>query len=516
MAELLQPMVDQHGDALALGDERGWHTWSELADRTDRWIGALHGSGLAVGDRVALMLGNRRETFEVLLACLHIGLVAVPVNWRLTAPEVAYLLDDSGCRAVVTETAYAGVVAEAVAQVPTPPPLLVLVDEPHDGGFAVLDDLRVAIGAQACSGAVLLYTSGTSGRPKGVVNPLLRAGAPLPHVAGTAAAVGDALGIPTQGRALLAGPWYHSAQLFFAMFPLLRGNGVVMRHAFDPVEMLDVIDREEVGITHLVPTQMIRLLRVDADRRAAFRGDSLERVWHGGAACPIDVKHALLSWWGPVFVEYYAATEAGIVTLIDSAAWSTRPGSVGRATPPTEVVVVGPDGADLPPGVVGTIGIRRPPGRGFHYHEAPEKTASAYLAPETFTVGDLGYLDEDGYLFLTGRSVEIIVSGGVNIYPAEVESVLLLHPSVADACVFGVPDNEFGERVHALVQPSDGTGDDPTALAEILDRHCRAQLAGFKVPRSYEQIDRMPREPTGKLAKHALREPYWSGTGRSM
>jgi acyl-CoA synthetase (AMP-forming)/AMP-acid ligase II len=354
-----------------------------------------------------------------------------------------------------------------------------------------------------------------------VVNPLMVAGAPLARVAGTAAALGEALGIPEDGRALLVGPWYHSAQLFFSVFPLLRGCSLVMRQRFDPVEVLDLVDRERINVTHLVPTQFIRLLRADAAARARFTGDSLARVWHGGGPCPPDVKRAMIDWWGPVLIEYYAATESGIATLVDSATWLKKPGSVGRPLPPTEIVVVGPDGSPVPAHTEGRVCVRRPPGRGFHYHQAPDKTRAAHVAPDTFTVGDLGYLDDDGFLFLTGRSVEVIVSGGVNIYPAEIEAVLLAHPSVRDAVVFGVPDDEFGEQVKALVEvePADAGpagAPAPADVVALLDRHCRDQLAGFKVPRSYDLVPRLPREPTGKVPKAALREPYWHDAARRI
>jgi len=364
-------------------------------------------------------------------------------------------------------------------------------------------------GAERCSGAVMLYTSGTSGRPKGVVNRLLRVGAPLSKVAGTAEAAARTLGIPADRRALLVGPWYHSAQLFFSQFPLLRGCTVVMRRRFDPDEVLDLLDTARINISHLVPTQFIRLLHAGRDRPPP---SGLIRIWHGGSPCPPDVKRAMIDWWGPVFVEYYAATECGVATLIDSADWLRRPGSVGRAVAGTHVVVASPTGDVLPARAEGAVAIRRPPGRGFEYHNAPEQTRAAHLAADLFTVGDIGYLDEDGYLFLTARSAEVIVSGGVNIYPAEVEAALLAHPGVRDAAVVGVPDGEFGERVAALVE-RDPLSDVDTAE---LDRHCRARLAGFKVPRLYEFVGRLPREPTGKLARAALREPYWQQTGRRI
>ena len=365
----------------------------------------------------------------------------------------------------------------------------------------------------------MLYTSGTTGAPKGVVNGLLRSGAALDRVRRLLAALGSAPGLPDRDAVLLVGPWYHSAQLFFSLFPLLRGARLVMRHRFDPKATLDLIDRERIATSHLVPTQFVRMLRLPEAERAAFQGTSLTRVWHGGGPCPPDVKRAMIEWWGPVLVEYYAATEAGIVTLVDSHEWLSRPGSVGRPLPTSEILVVDDNGEALPPGREGRVFIRRTPRAGFSYHNAPEKTRQAHLAPGTFTYGDLGYLDDDGYLFLTGRVGDTIISGGVNVYPAEVEAVLLTHPAVRDVAVFGVPDDEFGEQVKAVVEVDAEVAADAAragALAGDLDRHCRQRLAGFKVPRSYELTAALPRDPTGKLRTRTLRDRYWEGTDRRI
>jgi acyl-CoA synthetase (AMP-forming)/AMP-acid ligase II len=513
MAGLLFPMLDGAAGEPAVADEQATLTWAQLDDRVNRWVALLRGRGLVTGDRVAFVTGNRRTTFEALLACLHTGLVAVPISWRLTAPEIAYLLSDSSSRAVLADAAYAGRVARAIELAGAAPALAAVTDGSPVGTMHRAEELLSTVdgdepAAQQC-GSVMLYTSATTGQPKGVLTKLFRVGAGLDQAARTVAGVGAGVGIPSRGRTLLTGPWYHAAQVFFSLFPLLRGGHLLLRQRFDAGQTLATLAREQVTSCHLVPAQFIRLLALDEPTRAAFAGGALERVWHGGAACPIDVKRRMIEWWGPVLTEYYAATEAGIVTTIDSAQWLTRPGSVGRPTPPTEVLIVDEDGTQVPVGEVGRVYVRRPPRLDFRYHNAPGKTASAYRAPGTFTVGDLGRLDADGYLYLTGRTLDTIISGAVNIYPAEVEAVLVSHPAVRDAAVFGIPDEEFGERVMAVVELSPAAGLAAEDVPEALDAHCRRLLAGYKRPRSYRVVDELPREPSGKLSRRALREPYW-------
>jgi len=531
---LLAELVAAQPYRTALADHTGRTTVAELAERVRRWRALLATTGLSTGDTVALMLGNCREVYEAVLAGLHSGLRVVPVNWHLTAPEVGYLLADSGSRGLLVDPARVPVAAAAVARSPVPVRLVTGVV--GRSGFRAVEPLLAATGPDATGpdatgsdaagqecGELMLYTSGTTGEPKGVLNGLFRRGAPFARAGRLLDYSCRTLGVPRDGRVLLAGPWYHSAQLFFSLLPLLAGAGLVLTPRFDPAGVLDLIDEHGVTETHLVPTQFVRLLRLDPARRAGFSGRSLRRVWHGGGPCPPEVKAAMLDWWGPVLVEYYAATEGGVVTMIDAAQWRARPGSVGRAVPPNEVVIVGADGGPLPPGQPGRVFVRRP-GTGFRYHNAPAKTRAAHLAPGTFTYGEVGYLDRDGYLFLTGRAQDLIVSGGVNVYPAEVEAVLLAHPAVADAAVLGVPDQEYGERVVAVVELAPGAdkdtdaaggtapdapgGDRDEALAGALDAHCRATLAGFKVPRAYRIVAALPREATGKVRKDALRAAY--------
>ncbi|WP_422768931.1 AMP-binding protein [Plantactinospora sp. WMMC1484] len=488
MAQLIKP-----GEQAAIADGVRALDRGALDARVNRWIHALRELGLSTGDAVAIVAANRVETYEVLLACLHTGLTVVPVNWHLTAEEMAYQMEDSASRLVVTDDARWGTVQAAASAA-----RLLCFGPQTEALLAGQPDTEPE--DQVC-GSTLLYTSGTTGRPNGVVNGLFATGAPFRRVGALSAYAGTALGVPEDGTTLLAGPWYHSAQLFFSLLPLLRGARLVMRPQLDAAEILKTIEAEAVTETHLVPTQFVRLLRLPD--RGRFDCSSLRRVWHGGGPCAEDVKRRMIDWWGPCLWEYYAATEGGVATFISSSEWLERPGSVGRALAPTVVEVVDDDGRPCPPGVSGRVFLRRRPERDFHYHNAPEKTAAAHLEPGVFTYGELGRLDDDGYLFLTGRHQDVIVSGGVNVYPAEVEAVLLDHSSVRDAAVLGVPDDEFGERVLAVVE-ADGLAAEE--VATTLDRYCRTRLAGFKVPRAYLMVAQLPREATGKLRKQVLRE----------
>ncbi|MET9263811.1 cytochrome P450 [Amycolatopsis sp. NPDC004079] len=517
MAELLRGFAELRPDTAALGDETGELAWPALDERVNRWAAVLRGQGLGLGDRLAMVTGNGRDTFAAVLACLHTGIVAVPVNRQLTAEEIGYLLRDCEAKGVLADPACAPATAEAVRRTGVAPAARLVTGAGETAGFAAAEPLLSTVDDkepedQRCGG-VLLYTSGSTGAAKGVVNGLFTLGAPLARVAALVDRLGSRLGFAGAGPALLVGPWHHSAQLFFSMFPLLAGNRLILRQRFSPSDTLRAIEAERVGSCHLVPTQFVRLLRLPEPERARFSPKCLTRVWHGGGPCPVEVKRRMIDWWGPVFTEYYAATEGGIATLIDSETWLGKPGSVGKPIPPNELLVADPAGRPLPPGEPGRIYLRRPAEQDFRYHNAPEKTAAAHLEPGVFTYGDEGFLDEDGFLFLTGRSSEKIVTGGVNVYPSEIEAVLLRHPAVADAAVLGVPDEEFGERLLALVQAEPGREDE---VPEALDRHCRAHLAGFKVPRRFRLVDSIPREQTGKLRRARLTDRYTRDAGHPL
>lgn len=512
MAELLRPYAEARPYEPAVTDERGVTTWREFAARVDRLAGALRGLGLATGDTIAIHSGNRREYFELMTAASHIGLGYVQVNWHWTGDELAYVLADSGARAVFSEDAFAGAAVAGAGAAGTE--FRVGIGEAwSDPGFVPYEELLAGGPDGEPGGQVLgwpmFYTSGTTGRPKGVRRKLMTAGAPMETLAVVAAGLGATLHIPPAGRSLLVGPVYHSAQWLWSQVLLCAGSSVVMRQRFDPEETLRLIEEHRITNVHLVPTQFVRLLRLDEDTRRSYDLSSLAAVWHGAAPCPPDVKRRMIDWLGPVVHEYYGSTEASVNTIVSAEEWLERPGTVGRALPTTEVHVLREDGTPAGVGERGQLWFRYADGDDVQYWGDPDKTASVHRDGRLFTTGDIGHLDEDGYLFLSDRAIDMIISGGVNIYPAEIEGVLITHPAVRDVAVFGVPDEEYGEQVKAAVELEEGH-EPSDALAEELIAHARRTLAGYKAPRTIDFLDALPRTPTGKLYKRLLREPYWA------
>jgi long-chain acyl-CoA synthetase len=355
---------------------------------------------------------------------------------------------------------------------------------------------------------VMLYTSGTTGRPKGVTRdshlPV------FPQHAGTFANYD-----PARDVALCCGPAYHAAPLLFDIrWPLASGVPIVMLPGWDARAVLRAIECHRVTHLHLVPAMFGWLLDLPADERAAFDLSSLRVIVHGAAPCPIPVKRAMIDWLGPILLEYYGASETGTGIQIDSTDWLAHPGSVGRRPTPDGVVIRNDDGRDLPDGETGRIWIRIDPATRFSYFNAPDKTAGQYDG-DYATLGDVGHYDADGYLFLTGRTAECIISGGVNIYPREVDEALLDHPAVADACVVGVPSREWGEEVKAVVQLRPDTPPSAELACELI-AHARARIAAFKCPRSVDFVAGLPRSPAGKIARQTVRAPYWAGLGSDI
>ena len=510
MTGLLGELVAAHPERAAVVDDRGASTWRQLDDRVSRLVHALRDCGLVEGDAVVAVLGNQVEAVEVALACAVGGWVQVPVNWHWVADEVAYVLDDCAAAAVVADGRWLDVVTESLTLATSTPAARLAVhgDAPGFGSYESVLAASPAEPGEAVKGGPMFYTSGTTGRPKGVRSSLTSVGGPPELFTLIAHSFRPMIQLPDEGAVqLICGPMYHSAQWVFASFSLLCGATLVLQHRFDAGELLDLVDRHQVTNLHLVPTQMKRMLDLPAEQRAAFDGSSLRSVLHGAAPCPPAVKRAMIDWVGPIVSEYYGGTEGGFIATITADEWLERPGSVGRPVATMEVAILDPDGAPVAPGEPGDVWFRNLLGSDFEYHNAPDKTAASHRDGFA-TLGDIGHLDADGYLYLSDRRIDMIVSGGVNIYPAEIEGVLAAHPAVADVAVFGIPDEEMGEQVKAAVVLAPGRTWDAELEAALVE-HCRAHLAGYKRPRSFDVHDALPRLESGKLTKRVLRDPYW-------
>jgi long-chain acyl-CoA synthetase len=489
--------ADRLGDTPAIVCEHGDRTFASLNARTNQLVRALRMRGLRPGDSVALMLANRPEWAEVVAATNRAGWRLTPINWHLTGEEAGYILGDCEARAFIADHRFADAAIEAAGLVPAAAVRLAIGGdisgfEPYEDALDGEDGSDID---DPLPGTSMLYTSGTTGRPKGVHR------APVPATDG--ALFGYQGGT---GMHLCTGPLYHAAPLAFSLAaPLNAGVGVVLMDEWSADETLRLIEQHAITHSHMVPTMFHRLLSLPPAVREAADVSSLQLVLHGAAPCPVAVKQAIIEWWGPVLFEYYAATE-GLGTWVTSEQWLDRPGTVGPSPAPGFVRILGEEGQDLAPGEIGRIYLLSPAGSKFDYYKDPAKTESSFVG-DHFTLGDVGYLDEDGWLFLTDRSANLIISGGVNIYPAEVEAELLGHPAVGDAAVIGVPDDDWGEIVVAVVEPQPDV--DPTeALAAELVAFCRDRLAHFKCPRRVDFTDELPRHDNGKLYKRLLRDQY--------
>ncbi len=490
-------------------------TAGELLGRANQLVHALRGFGLAPGDRVATVLPNCPEAIEIYLACLQAGLYLVPINHHLVASEIAYILKDSGARVFVGHERFSDACVDAADEAEIPGTACLAVGEIL--GFNSYDRLRAAQPttdpADRTIGDVMNYTSGTTGNPKGVYRPL--SGATPEQAALGLSGILLLFGINPQDDNvhIVGSPLYHTAVLRFGGGSVHFGHTVVLMDKWLPEEMLALIERHRVTTSHMVPTQFHRLLALPDEVRNRYDLSSLRHMIHAAAPCPVDVKRRMIEWWGPVVDEYYAASEGG-GTVVNTVEWLEKPGTVGRPWPISEIAIFDDAGIRVTePGVIGTVYMAMQAGD-FEYHGDKEKTAANRIG-KFFTVGDVGYLDEDGYLFLRDRKIDMIISGGANIYPAEIEGVLLMHPKVVDVAVFGVPNEDWGEEVKAVVEPVEGAVPGPE-LAEDIIAFCSGKLAGFKTPKSVEFIVEMPRDPNGKLYKRKLRDPYWDGVQRAL
>ncbi|MGV9374803.1 AMP-binding protein [Nonomuraea sp. NPDC003707] len=476
-------------DRLAVIDSDGTRTsYGELLARVNQVSHGLRARGLGTGDVVAGVLPNGIDAIVMVMATAQIGLYYVPINWHLTASEVAYILADCDAKVVVTGPDHA-------------------VPGGEIGTAGLAEGQPADTPGERTSGAVMWYTSGTTGFPKGVQRPLPGV-APEQMVPAYQWFLGEVVDLkPGDDVHLVTSPMYHSAPCAHTQFALHLGHTVVVAPKFEPVTILELVERYRVTNAMMVPTMFHRMLQLPEEVRGKYDVSSLRQVIHTAAACPVAVKQQIMDWWGPVLYEYYGSTESTIAFAVKPHDWLARPGTVGRPVPTFEAKIVDEDGAELPAGEPGLIYVKSAMGT-FEYRKDPAKTAASMLG-EWYSPGDIGYLDEDGYLFLCDRRTDLIVSGGVNIYPAEIEAALLEHPAVADVAVIGVPDEEWGHHVVALVQPAEGVTPGPGLTAELLE-HCGPRIARFKHPKEIEYRSLLPRTPTGKLSRSKVREDYLS------
>jgi len=490
------------------------HRAGDLLARVNQITHGLRALGLQPGDAVASVLPNGAAALEVYLAALQAGWYLTPVNWHFTVPEIAYILRDCEAKAVFVHERFAAVGVPAADEAG-------IAGGARFGygdvpGFTPVDVLRdgqpQALPADRTAGTTMHYTSGTTGRPKGVRRAL--SGLDPDDAAELGTGLLQFFGI-TAGPPnvhLLSSPNYHTAVTVFGGSALHMGHTLVCLDAWDSERALALVERYSVTNSHMVPTHFKRMLSLAEPIRHRYDLSSMKWLIHAAAPCPIGIKQAMLDWWGPCVYEYYAATEGG-GTIATPDDWKARPGTVGTAWPISEIMIADENGNACPPGTPGTIYMKMGISD-FDYKDDPEKTAANRLRG-FFTVGDIGYLDDGGYLFLCDRKSDMIISGGANIYPAEVEAEIIMHPKVADVAVFGIPDDDWGEQVKAVVQPAAGvTGDDELA-AEIL-ASLDGRLARMKWPRSIDFTDELPRDPSGKLLKRRLRAPYWEGRGSAI
>ncbi|MBB6547912.1 AMP-binding protein [Nonomuraea rubra] len=468
-------------------------TYGDLLARVNQVSHGLRARGLVTGDVVAGVLPNGVDALVMVMATGQIGLYYVPINWHLTGSEIAYILGDCDAKVVVTGPDQAVPGAET-------------------GTAGLAEGQPSDAPAGRTSGAVMWYTSGTTGFPKGVQRGLPGA-EPEAIVPLYTWFFGEVVDLrPGAEVHLVTSPMYHSAPCAHAQFALHLGHTVVITPRFDPVHILELVERHRVSNAMMVPTMFHRMLQLPADVRAKYDVSSLRQVIHTAAACPVSVKQQIMDWWGPVLYEYYGSTESTIAFSVKPHDWLARPGTVGRPAPTFEAKIFDDDGAELPPGEPGMIYVKSSMGS-FEYRKDPAKTAASKRG-DWYAPGDIGYLDEDGYLFLCDRRTDLIVSGGVNIYPAEIEAALLEHPAVADVAVIGVPDEEWGHNVVALVQPAEGLEPGPELTAELLE-HCGPRIARFKHPKVIEYREALPRTPTGKLSRSKVRADYLAGNTSS-
>ncbi|MGB0112024.1 MAG: AMP-binding protein [Ilumatobacteraceae bacterium] len=511
--------LTQHGDkpALVMANSGYTQTYAELDAAANRVSRLLRAAGLQPGDHVAMCMENHDRYFEIVWGCHYAGLVYTCASSRLTSHELEYIINDCGARAFITSKYKAEQATDVIDATPNVELRLMLdgvVDGYESYEHAVeaqspepLDEARVA-------GLDMLYSSGTTGMPKGITRPFPNT--PLEDTASGVMGLMQLLfGATDATKYLSPAPFYHAAPLRFCLAVHAIGGTIIAMENFDAERYLQLVEEHQITHSQVVPTMFVRMLKLPEATRNKYDVSSLDCVIHAAAPCPVPVKHQMIEWFGPVIREYYAGSEGNGFVFCDSEAWLAHPGTVGA---PIGCVlhIVGEDGEEVPQGESGTVYFEG--GAEFEYHNDPDKTKGSRHPKGWSTLGDVGYLDPDGYLFLTDRKAYMIISGGVNIYPQEAENVLVTHPKVIDVAVFGVPNDDFGEEVKAVVQPVEMPADDAAAaaLASELIQFCKTELADVKCPRSIDFRTELPRHPTGKLYKRLLKDEYWEAAGRSI
>ena len=478
-------------------------------ERVQRAAGALQRLGIRDGDTVALMMRNSPTVLELMLACRWLGIVWCPINWHFKHDELRYILDDCGARLFIAD---APLLHELHGAVPAGMPAIQALAPGNDGPWPHWEALRDA--APPCTDpqhtprGPMLYTSGTTGRPKGI-----RRNAATPEqVARTVEKSRLCYGIEPGMRALLNAPMYHSAPNAYAVaVTQIENSTLLLEQRFDAERTLQLIQQHRLTHAYLVPTLYVRLLRLPDAVKRRYDVSSIRHVSSTGSPCPPEVKRAMIDWWGPVFNEAYGSSELGYMSYVTSAEALAKPGTAGRALPGVELKILDEQGHELPAGEAGLIYARQPGLVDFSY-QGNDAARHAMERDGFLTMADVGYIDRDGYLFIVDRSADMVISGGVNIYPAEIEQVLIEMPGVLDCAVFGIPHDEFGEALAAAVQPRDGA----VLQGDAVQHFLRERIAGYKVPAVVTFHDALPREDTGKIFKRKLREPYWAGRARRV
>jgi acyl-CoA synthetase (AMP-forming)/AMP-acid ligase II len=504
----LTRLAEEHGDkpAVIMGGSGASLSYAELDRQSSRIAQLFRARGLQPGDHIAVLMENRLEFFPVVWAAQRAGLFYTPVNWHLSAAEAAYIVADCGARLLVSSGELEELAAAAAAAAPmltgrlTVGPPVPGVESLADA-VASLPDTPVP---DELEGYYMLYSSGTTGQPKGILPALT--GQPFGTGLNIDHTMRNVFGFSPATVFLCTGPLYHGAPIGWSLGTIRNGGTTVVMERFDAVGALDLVERYRVSHGQFVATMFVRMLKLPAAERAAFDTSSLQLVVHTAAPVAVEVKEQMIDWLGPILTEFYAGSEGNGFCVIDSPTWLRHRGSVGKPIL-GEVHVCADDGAELPPGEIGTVwfsGTRR-----FSYHNDDAKTAGAYNDKGWSTLGDMGSVDADGYLYLADRRTDLILSGGVNIYPREIEDALALHPAVADIVVFGLPDAEMGQRVHAVVQPATPGSGTPELAGELID-FCRSRIAHYKAPRSVSFEDELPRLPSGKMLRRLLMDRYRS------